>query len=117
MASHAFPLPDPALADDVVVLRPPRDADVPALLDACQDPDIQHFTFVPRPYERAHAEQWVACAAAERTRGAALSLVIADATAARWTSTTPPARRPRSVLEMKGRRWTLVAHSLIAEDL
>ncbi|MEU1972288.1 GNAT family N-acetyltransferase [Microbacterium sp. NPDC019599] len=37
----------------------PRDADIDAVLEACQDPDIQRYTTVPSPYERRHAEEFV----------------------------------------------------------
>jgi RimJ/RimL family protein N-acetyltransferase len=77
--TRAIPLPDPALTDGVVVLRPPREADVPAFLEACQDPDIQHFTFVPSPYREEHARDFVARHAADRAAGEAASFVIADA--------------------------------------
>ena len=183
----AFPLPDPPLTDGVVMLRPPRAADVPAILEACQDPDIQHFTFVPVPYEEEHARSWVDAAPGARARGESLNLVVADAAEADgpllgtvgllrpdWTHRTaeigywvaPWARRRgaaaraagllapwairtvrfariacdvdvtnaasrrvaeragfrhegvlRSILEVKGRRWSLAAYSLIAEDL
>jgi RimJ/RimL family protein N-acetyltransferase len=183
----AFPLPEPPLSDGVVSLRPPCAADVPAILEACQDPDIQHFTFIPVPYREEHARGWVDDAPAARARGEALSLAIADATDAGapllgtvgllrpdWTHRTaeigywvaPWARRRgaasraaallapwairtlglariacdvdvanaasrrvaeragfthegvlRSILEVKGRRWSLAAYSLIAEDL
>jgi RimJ/RimL family protein N-acetyltransferase len=75
----AIPLPDPALTDEVVLLRPPRDADVPALYEACQDADIQRFTFVPAPYAEEHARAFVARNAADRGTGAAASFVIAEA--------------------------------------
>jgi RimJ/RimL family protein N-acetyltransferase len=183
----ALTLPDPPLADDAVVLRPPSAADVPALLEACQDPDIQRFTFVPVPYEERHARGWVDDAPAARARGEALSLVIVDARHSEapllgtvgllrpdWTHRSaevgywvaPWARRRgvasravallapwalrmlglariacdvdvdnvasrrvaeragfmyegvlRSVLEVKGRRWSLAAYSLVTEDL
>jgi RimJ/RimL family protein N-acetyltransferase len=183
----AFPLPDPPLSDGAVVLRPPRPDDVPDVFAACQDPDIQHFTFVPAPYEEHHARGWVEGAAAARERGEQLSLVIADATdpdgrllgtagllrpdwahrtaeigywVAPWARGRGAASRAaallapwalrtlglarvacdvdvdnaasrrvaeragfthegvlRSLLEVKGRRWTLAAYSLIAEDL
>jgi RimJ/RimL family protein N-acetyltransferase len=77
--SPALPLPDPPLADDEVVLRPPAEADVPALVAACQDPDIQHFTFVPAPYGDEHARSWVAGTAPARADGSALGLVVAPA--------------------------------------
>jgi RimJ/RimL family protein N-acetyltransferase len=72
-------LPDPELADDAVRLRAPAAADVPAITKACQDPDIQHFTFVPVPYHEEHARNWVAGAAARAGAGEGLSLVIVDA--------------------------------------
>ena len=37
----------------------PRPADVDAIHEACQDPDIQRYTPVPVPYERRHAEEFV----------------------------------------------------------
>jgi RimJ/RimL family protein N-acetyltransferase len=73
-----LPLPDPELADDAIILRAPAVADVPAITEACQDPDIQHFTFVPVPYREEHARDWVDDAAARAGAGEALSLVIAD---------------------------------------
>lgn len=71
-------LPDPELADDAIRLRAPSDADVPAITEACQDPDIQRFTFVPVPYGEQDARDWVGGAAAATVAGEALSLVISD---------------------------------------
>src|ERR1700755_2501528 len=75
----AFPLPDPPLTDGAVLLRAPALVDVPAIYEACQDPDIQHFTFVPVPYTVEHARGWVDGAAADREAGTALRLVIVAA--------------------------------------
>jgi len=72
-----LPLPDPELADDAIRRRAPSAADVPAITDACQDPDIQHFTFVPVPYREEDARDWVEGAAERAGTGEALSLVIA----------------------------------------
>jgi RimJ/RimL family protein N-acetyltransferase len=47
--------PDPPLSDGVVALRPFSQADVPSLVDICQDPDIARFTTVPSPYGEAEA--------------------------------------------------------------
>jgi RimJ/RimL family protein N-acetyltransferase len=74
-----LPLPDPELADDAIRLRAPTAADVPAIAEACQDPAIQHFTFVPVPYREQDARDWVGGAPARAAAGEALSLVIADA--------------------------------------
>jgi RimJ/RimL family protein N-acetyltransferase len=73
-----FSLPDPELADDAIRLRAPAAADVPAITEACQDPDIQYFTFVPVPYGEQDARDWVDGAASRAAAGEALSLVIAD---------------------------------------
>jgi RimJ/RimL family protein N-acetyltransferase len=72
-------LPDPELADDAVRLRAPSAADVPAITKACQDPDIQHFTFVPVPYREEHARDWIEGAPARAAAGEELRLIIADA--------------------------------------
>jgi RimJ/RimL family protein N-acetyltransferase len=74
-----LPLPDPELVDDVVRLRPPATTDVEAITAACQDPGIQHYTFVPVPYREADAHAWIASSTAQRDAGEALNLVVADA--------------------------------------
>jgi RimJ/RimL family protein N-acetyltransferase len=74
-----LPFPDPELTDDTIRLRPPTAADVPAITKACQDPDIQLFTFVPVPYREEHARDWAGGAAAHAAAGEDLSLVIAGA--------------------------------------
>ena len=38
----------------------PRDSDADAIFEACQDPGIQRYTPVPVPYEREHAEAFIA---------------------------------------------------------
>lgn len=48
------------LSDDRLLLRPPTGADVDAITRACQDPQLQRWVPVPVPYERAHAEEFVA---------------------------------------------------------
>lgn len=55
--------PEPPLADDTIQLRPPRDADVPAIADACRDPEIARWIPIPTPYLAADARAFVAFAA------------------------------------------------------
>jgi RimJ/RimL family protein N-acetyltransferase len=55
-----FWLPDPPLADETILLRPPSPADVPAIAAACTDPEIARWTMVPTPYTPAHARRFVA---------------------------------------------------------
>ncbi|WP_030490849.1 GNAT family N-acetyltransferase [Micromonospora chokoriensis] len=47
------------ITEDGVLLRPWRDADADAVHKACQDPDIQRWTRVPRPYLPEHAQGFV----------------------------------------------------------
>ena len=56
--------------DDVAVrLDPLVDTDIDWITAACQDPEIQRWTVVPRPYFRHHAVEFVATGAGEfRTR-------------------------------------------------
>ena len=43
------------LTDGIITLRPPDEADIDAIYQACQDPEIQRWTGVPSPYHREHA--------------------------------------------------------------
>jgi RimJ/RimL family protein N-acetyltransferase len=47
------------IAVDGLLLRPWRAGDAEAVFRACQDPDIQRWTTVPRPYEFRHAVGFV----------------------------------------------------------
>jgi RimJ/RimL family protein N-acetyltransferase len=47
------------LGDDVVTLSAPTLDDVDVITAICQDPEIQEWTVVPRPYEREHAVWFV----------------------------------------------------------
>ncbi|MEU1423761.1 GNAT family N-acetyltransferase [Kitasatospora sp. NPDC005751] len=63
MAEH----PEPTAPDSVpgllvterLFLRPPRESDLDAIFEACQDPEIQRWTVVPSPYRREDAEYFV----------------------------------------------------------
>jgi RimJ/RimL family protein N-acetyltransferase len=46
------------LTTERLLLRPFTPQDAPAVLLACQDPDIQRWTRVPSPYGRHHAESF-----------------------------------------------------------
>jgi RimJ/RimL family protein N-acetyltransferase len=50
------------LSDGAVVLRPIEPTDVDQITAACQDPELQRYIPVPRPYSRADAEAYVALA-------------------------------------------------------
>lgn len=73
----AIMLPEPWLVDGLR-LRPPVAADVPAIVAACQDPEIQRFTRVPSPYVTADAEWFVADTREQHDRGGAVRTVVAS---------------------------------------
>lgn len=77
----ADPLRTDALpvTDGVVALRLPRLADVPALVVACDDPEIARWTFVPSPYGPEHGAGFVLAAAGGAATGSDLMLVAVDA--------------------------------------
>jgi RimJ/RimL family protein N-acetyltransferase len=52
-------LPGDPLVQDGTALRPWRDSDVPALVMACQDPDISRWTRVPFPYGPSDARAYL----------------------------------------------------------
>lgn len=49
---------EPSVHADIA-LRPPEPGDVEWITRACQDPEIQRWTMVPRPYLPEHAEMFV----------------------------------------------------------
>lgn len=71
--------PERALTDGVVRLRPWRDGDVPALVDACQDPEIPRWTVVPSPYREVDARAFVAGQTERLSRGEAAPFAIVEA--------------------------------------
>jgi RimJ/RimL family protein N-acetyltransferase len=51
--------PERPLTDGVVLLRPPADHDVPAIVAACQDAEIARWTLVPSPYGEEDARSFL----------------------------------------------------------
>jgi RimJ/RimL family protein N-acetyltransferase len=66
------------LTDGVITLRPPGPADLDAIYEACQDPEIQRWTGVPSPYLREHATGYLERVAAEREAGTSLAFLAVD---------------------------------------
>jgi RimJ/RimL family protein N-acetyltransferase len=73
-----LPLPDPALVDGDLSLRPWQDGDVHVLAGAWADPEISRWTGAPADPSVEGARRWIAGERDRRTRGLALDLVIAD---------------------------------------
>lgn len=68
------------LAAGDLLLRPWRPEDAAAVHRACQDPDIQRWTRVPRPYRISDAEQFVGRhASAAWTAGTGAPFAVCDA--------------------------------------
>jgi RimJ/RimL family protein N-acetyltransferase len=67
------------LTDGVITLRPPRADDAEALYRECQDPEIARWTGVPSPYERHHAEQYLARCVEDEAAGKTRAFVAVDA--------------------------------------
>jgi RimJ/RimL family protein N-acetyltransferase len=74
----AFPLPDPPLRDDLVVLRVWSAHDVDALVRAWADPEIQKWTRVPAARGASDALRWIGAEQLRRDRALSLDLVIAS---------------------------------------
>jgi RimJ/RimL family protein N-acetyltransferase len=71
--------PDPPLSDGVVALRSWTAADVPALVQACQDPEIPRWTLVPSPYGEADARAYLKRVADGWDAGARATFAVVDA--------------------------------------
>jgi RimJ/RimL family protein N-acetyltransferase len=67
------------LVGNGVRLRLRCDADIPAFVEACQDPAIQRYTTVPGRYSEVNAREFGRRSAMSLVDGTELSTVIADA--------------------------------------
>lgn len=70
--------PDPPLGDEVVVLRPWVPSDAEQVTAACQDPRIQRYIPVPRPYGIADAEAYIERTARQWASGEKAAFAMAD---------------------------------------
>jgi RimJ/RimL family protein N-acetyltransferase len=78
VGDHPIEFPVEGLSDGVVRLRLMAEADLPAIVAACQDPEIPRWTRVPEPYGDSEARSWFEQEAAQRARGEQLGLLIVD---------------------------------------
>jgi len=67
------------LLDGATALRPWRDTDQQALVDACRDPEIARWTRVPAPYEPQDATEFFARVRRQRAVGEGISFAIVAA--------------------------------------
>ncbi len=78
MSPRPIEFPVEGLADDAVRLRLPADADIPRLVEACQDPDVVRYTTVPLDYRDTHARGWMQRGMAGLATGTDVQTVITD---------------------------------------
>jgi RimJ/RimL family protein N-acetyltransferase len=76
MAELCFPVPP--LAGDVVLLRPWREADVPGMVLAFSDPEMQRFSWRTAPYTEADARDSLAEQEEARLRGEGLNFALVE---------------------------------------
>jgi RimJ/RimL family protein N-acetyltransferase len=74
----ALALPDPPLADDVVLLRPWAEEDLGCVREASEDPAIHAGTTVPAHFTPAAGRAFIARQHSRLTDGEGISLAIVD---------------------------------------
>jgi [ribosomal protein S5]-alanine N-acetyltransferase len=79
IAQRPIEFPFAGLSDGLILLRLQTDADLPAVIRACQDPEISRWTRVPSQYGEAEAREWHEHQARARDAGAMLHLLVVDA--------------------------------------
>ncbi|MGI8715544.1 MAG: GNAT family N-acetyltransferase [Solirubrobacteraceae bacterium] len=72
-------LPADPLIDGETALRPWRDGDVAALVDACQDPEIARWTRVPTPYVESDARAYLLARTDETFAGLSAPFAVVHA--------------------------------------
>ena len=77
--SEGIEFPAAGISDGEVRLRFRSDSDVPALIEACRDPEVVRWTRVPADYDEAKAAAWAGQSVRMMAEGTGLPLVIADA--------------------------------------
>jgi RimJ/RimL family protein N-acetyltransferase len=71
--------PGASLVVDELELRPWREADAPALLAACQDPEIARWVTIPQPFGPADADAFIAASRSMRLDGSGSPFAIVEA--------------------------------------
>ncbi|HEY7150248.1 MAG TPA: GNAT family N-acetyltransferase [Solirubrobacterales bacterium] len=77
--SSAIEFPVEGISDGDLRLRLHADSDVPAIVAACQDPEIPRWTRVPEPYGETDARGWLEQETRGRSAGELLGLLVVDA--------------------------------------
>lgn len=78
-ATPPIEFPVEGITDGTIRLRLRTDADTPALVAACRDPDTIRWTRVPEPYDEQAAAEWAAESTRQMESGEGIHFAIADA--------------------------------------
>jgi RimJ/RimL family protein N-acetyltransferase len=76
VSDRPIEFPVEGLSDRRMRLRLMADADLPAIVAACQDPEIPRWTRIPEPYGEEDARAWLEQEVVLRSRGEQLGLVV-----------------------------------------
>ena len=79
MSPKPIEFPVEGLSDGVVRLRLMADADLSAVVEAVQDPEIPRWTVVPSPYGESEARQWLRASTTGLAAGTDLAALVVDA--------------------------------------
>jgi RimJ/RimL family protein N-acetyltransferase len=79
LSTGPIEFPAGGLTDGKVRLRLMTEADLPAVVAACRDPEIPRWTRVPDSYGNSDAREWFEMQQQRRDAGTELHLVVADA--------------------------------------
>lgn len=77
--SRPIEFPVEGISDGEIRLRLRTDADLPAIVAACQDPEIPRWTRVPDDYTEEAAREWAVQARTDAEAGNGIHLLVVDA--------------------------------------
>jgi RimJ/RimL family protein N-acetyltransferase len=79
LSERAIEFPVEGLSDGEIRVRLMSEADVPAIVAACQDPAVRRYTTVPDPYGEGDAHDWSLKSLERLAEGMGVEAVAADA--------------------------------------
>jgi RimJ/RimL family protein N-acetyltransferase len=79
LSPRSIEFPVVGISDGVIRLRLLTDADLQAVVDAVQDPEISRWTKVPAPYGESEARQWQRASSTGLAAGTDLTAVVVGA--------------------------------------
>jgi RimJ/RimL family protein N-acetyltransferase len=79
LSEPAIEFPVEGISDGSIRIRLRADADTPAIVAACQDPEIPRWTRVPEPYDEGAAAEWAVESKRQQQAGEGLHLLMVDA--------------------------------------